>query len=201
MTDEVPSSDVGVRAVQISRCTALSVAAAVLLAIFTANAAVAATDETTIEFAPAADGAKYREALVALIRKSDRVVVTEHSDPLDLFDHVAKKSEIAEPIVYAEHELTVAQQELFATTIEGLDPKTQDAFSSCIPVVHHTFHFYSNNRLTDRIDVCFLCSQIMWPGVKVVPPWSLYSGLERVLVQFGFQPKRDWPTLARESLK
>ena len=179
----------------------MRVASTVLLIILSASAAGAATDEVVLDFAPAADGAKYKDALVTLIRKSDRIVVTEHSDPFDLFDAVAGESEIAEPIVYGEHELTVAQQEFFSTTIESLDPKTQDAFSSCIPSVHHTFYFYNNDQLTDKIDVCFQCSQVIWPSTKVVPPWSLYPGLKRVLVAFGLKPKRDWPKLARESLK
>jgi hypothetical protein len=179
----------------------MRVASTLLLVILSASAAGATTDEVVLDFAPEADGAKYKEALVTLIRKSDRVVVTEHSDPFDFFDAVTGESEIAKTIVYGEHELTVAQKEFFSTTIENLDPKTQDAFSSCIPSVHHTFYFYNNDHLTDKIDVCFQCSQVIWLSTKVVPPWSLYPGLKRVLVAFGFTPKRDWPRLARESLK
>jgi hypothetical protein len=179
----------------------MRIASTMLVVLLSASASAAASDEVVLDFAPAADGAKYKEALVALIRKSDRIVVTEHSDPFDLFDAVAGESKIAEPIVYGERELTLAQQEFFSTTIERLDPKTQDAFSSCIPSVHHTFYFYGNDQLIDKIDVCFQCSQVIWRSTRVVPPWSLYPGLKRVLVELGLQPKRDWPKLARDSLK
>ncbi len=146
------------------------------------------------------DGAVYKDAFAELIRKSDRIVATEHSDELDLWNAEAEKSEITEQIVYNTHELTAQQRAFFLSTIESLDPKTQDAFAACVPSVHHSFHFYSGVALVDTVDICFECSDVQWSGTTAIPPWSIYSGLERVVENIGFKAERDWSTMAEQHL-
>jgi len=161
----------------------------------------AAKSDVVIDFAPKADGAKYKEALASLIRLSDRIVVTEHSSLYDLYDVETEKYLISDEITYDERTLSNDQRDFFLVTIKALDPTTQDGFSSCIPVVHHTFYFYVGDKLQDTLGVCFQCNQVIWSGTKAVPPWSLYTGLAKVLVELGLSPRRDWQKIARDALK
>lgn len=150
---------------------------------------------------PANDGAAYKRAMANLIRQSDRIVATEHSDQIDLPNEDAEKFGIHEQLIYGERELSAQQRTFFLATIESLDPKTQDAFAACVPAVRHSFRFYSGGRLVDTVDICFECGQVLWGGTRAVPPWSLYSGLAKVVEHVGFSPERDWPAVARQHLK
>jgi hypothetical protein len=161
----------------------------------------AAKSDVVLDFAPKADGARYKEALASLIRRSDRIVVIEHSSRYDLYDVETEKYLISDEITYDERTLTKGQRDFFLVTIKALDPETQEGFSGCIPVVHHTFYFYVGDQLQDTLGVCFQCNQVLWSGTKAVPPWSLYTGLAKVLVEFGLSPRRDWSKVAREALK
>ncbi len=73
-------------------------------------------------------GFGYKNDLANLIRQSDRIVATEHSDEFDLFDVEKEKSQIEGQIVYGEREFSTQQRAYFLATIESLDPETQDAF-------------------------------------------------------------------------
>jgi hypothetical protein len=146
-------------------------------------------------------GPEYKQALLALLRRSNRIVVSEHSSEFDLFDSETGESKIPKTIIYGTHELTGAEAEYFNATIQALDTKTQDAFSACVPAVHHTIRFYSGQQLIDTMEICFECSQVLWSGTRATPPWSLYSGLAEVIERVGFTPDRDWPKVARQHLK
>lgn len=143
-------------------------------------------------------GLEYRQAFAKLIRDADSIIATEHSSELDLYDFEASKSEIPEQIVYATRELSEAQRKFFLETIESLDPKTQDEFAACVPIVHHTFKFYQHDELVDTVDVCFQCGQVEWSGTEATPPSALYTGLAAVVEHIGLSPTRDWPLLARQ---
>jgi hypothetical protein len=144
-------------------------------------------------------GESYKLALVSLIRASDRIVATEHSDELDLFN-VDGKTELTEQIIYETVELSSAQRTYFEKTVQALDPTTQDAFPACIPSIHHTLKFYAAGKLLDTIDVCFECGQVIWSGTRATPPWALYPGLAKVIEHIGFSTERDWAAVVREHI-
>jgi len=146
-------------------------------------------------------GTEYKEALLGLLSRTDRIVATEHSSEFDLYDPETGESGVPKTIIYGTHELTAAEIEYFTATIKSLDPTTQDAFAACVPEVHHTFRFYSGQRLIDTMDICFECGEVLWSGTGATPPWSLYSGLAKVVKHIGFTPDRDWPAVARQHLK
>lgn len=147
------------------------------------------------------EGRQYRQELTELIRKSDRIVVTEHSYEYDAYDMDAGKSLIDDEIVYGTRELDAAQKAFFLSTIEALDPKTQDAIAACIFEPHHTIEFYAAGKLASTMDICFQCGQVEWDKTRASPPWALYSGLAAVVEHIGFSPDRDWATLAKRHLK
>jgi hypothetical protein len=155
--------------------------------------------EPVIELFKPGDGALFRNSLVDLIRQSERIVVTEHSDPADSFDAQTMKSRIEVPIVYGTRQLTERQRAFFLETIETLNPKTQNSFSACVPVVHHTIDFYSKDVLRDTVRVCFQCNQVMWSGSRATPPGALYSALAKVVEEVGLSPRRDWRALAEQN--
>ena len=76
----------------------------------------------------AAEASEYQQTLAKLIERSDRIVVTEHSDQFNAFDVNAGKSLIQSEIVYGTRVLDASQKSLFLSMVKGLDPKLQNAF-------------------------------------------------------------------------
>lgn len=146
-------------------------------------------------------GLEYRNALAELIERSDRIVVSEHSFEFDAYDAQAGKSRIPETVVYGRRELSGDQRAFFLSTVEGLDPATQDAFTACIFEPHHTIEFYAQDERIGTMAICFKCSQVEWDGAAMAPPWALYSGLAKLVEAAGFSPERDWGALAEQHLK
>ena len=146
-------------------------------------------------------GREYRDDLSGMIRRSDRIVVTEHSYQYDAYDMDAGKSLIPDEIVYGARELNQQQKEFFLSTVDRLDPKTQDAFPACIFEPHHTVQFYLDGKLSSTMEICFQCGQVEWDATKASPPWSLYSGLATFIDGIGFKAERDWHTLAKSHLQ
>ena len=142
----------------------------------------------------------YLTALEDAIRSADRIVIAEHSSPVDLYDAAAGKPLAHKEFVYRTVELNDSQRSQFLKLIEGLDPKEQDAFPACIFEGHHTVRFYAGAKLVSSLQVCFECGQVEWPVTNATPPWSLVPGLEKVIRNAGLQPKRDWAELARAHL-
>jgi len=142
-------------------------------------------------------GRDYITDLTDTIRHADRIVVTEHSSPLDFMTPESTEFPQKDEIVYGTRELTSSQKAHFLRVIEKLDPTTKDAFAACVPVVHHSIHFFAHEKLLSTMDVCFECGDVAWQGSKATPPWSLQSGLAVVVKDIGFQPERDWAALAR----
>jgi hypothetical protein len=148
---------------------------------------------------PAADveGRKYIAALVQAIRDADRIVVTEHSDPMDLFDGDAHESLIPDDVVYATRVLNAQQKSILIGILQGLDPATQDAFTACIPEQHHAIAFEGGKGPNTVMEICFQCGQIDWPGAVATQPWSLVGGLSTFVSTLGMQPKQDWSERAK----
>ena len=147
------------------------------------------------------EGRAYITELSNMIRGSDRIVVTEHSFQDDAYDADSGKSLIPNDVIYGTRQLTSQQRELFLSTINQLDPKTQDAFPACIFEPHHTIRFYAGDKLKSTMDICFQCGQVEWDATSTTPPWSLYSGLATFIKDVGFQPERDWAALARRHVQ
>jgi hypothetical protein len=146
----------------------------------------------------AGGGRQYIDDLSAMIRRSDRIVVTEHSSSLDAYDFESETSPLPEQVVYATRELSQAQRQKFLHTIENLAPAIQDAFPACVPEIHHTVHFYSHGELISKMEICFECGQVIWNATKATPPWALYSGLASFIEDIGLEPERDWDALAKK---
>lgn len=145
-------------------------------------------------------GLAYRDELAGLIRRSDRIVVTEHSYLYDAYDAQAGKSLIPEEVVYGSLPLSQSQKDFFLATVDGLDPELQDAFAACIYEPHHRIEFYALDKRISTMAICFKCSQVRWDATSATPPWSLYSGLGALMREVGFSPERDWAALAEQHL-
>jgi hypothetical protein len=141
-------------------------------------------------------GKRYIDDLGNLIGRANRIEIVEHSSPMDFIDSKTGELLSSKELTYRRLTLTNSQKEGFKSSVEALDPKTQDAFPACIPVAHHRIEFFVDNKLIDTMEVCFECGQVEWGGSKAAPPWSLYSGLESFILSVGMQPKRDWIALA-----
>lgn len=144
------------------------------------------------------EGREYKAALSAMIKRADKIVVTEHSFQDDLYDEDTGKSLIPNEVVYGTRELNQQQKNLFLSTIDGLNPTTQDAFPACIFEPHHTVTFFADGKLISSMEICFQCGQVEWDATKATPPWSLYSGLATFIKAIGFEPERDWTALAKQ---
>lgn len=151
---------------------------------------------------------QYLDDLGATIQRSDQIVITEHSSgwdaikdlPLGEGGHV--ESLIGDDVVYERRELSGAQKQMFFETVAGLDPKPRDAFTACVPEIHHTIRFLKAQKVISTMDICFQCGDIFWNGTKATPePDALYSGLFDVMTRIGLHPERDWKALAREHLQ
>jgi len=143
-------------------------------------------------------GRQYLDDLATLVRRADRIVVVEHSSPMDGDNDYARGLLERNEFVYGTRSLSPSQRRWFASTIEGLDARTQDVFPACIAEVHHTLLFYLRDKQISRLDVCFECGQVLWQGSRADPPWSIYPGLALVIDEVGLHPKRDWKKLASE---
>ena len=88
--------------------------------------------------------------------------------------------------------------EMFLTTMESLDSKTQTGFSGCIIEPHHRIDFFTDGERTSRMHICFKCNQVSWDGTTATPPEGLYEGLRTFIRAIGMQPSRDWKLLASE---
>jgi hypothetical protein len=143
-------------------------------------------------------GRQYIDDLSATIRRSDRIVVTEHSSWLDAYDIKSQTSPVPDKLVYGTRELSQAQRQKFLDTIRNLDPTTQDAFTGCVERFHHTVQFHANGKLISEMEICFECGQVTWLATRATPPWALYSGLASFIEDIGFKTERDWDALAME---
>lgn len=174
------------------------IAAVLLMAIAAAGCQARAGIAAEVQ-ADDRDGREYITELSDAIQRADRIVVTEHSSQFDAYDVTSGKSLVPEEIVYGTRQLSSQQKALFLSTVEQLDPKTQDAFPACIFESHHTVMFYAGGKLESTMDICFQCGQVKWSATRTTPPWSLYSGLAAFIEGIGFQPERDWAALAAQT--
>ncbi len=145
---------------------------------------------------PAAEGALFQRALLTAIDQAIRVVVREHSDPMDFYAGGETLPDVPEK-TYVKVELTAIQKQRFASLLRTMSPVTQDAFPACIPEYHHTIEFIDKARRARKLKVCFRCGQLEFDGVQASPPASIYTTLSIFTQTIGMTPKRDWEKLSR----
>lgn len=159
------------------------------------------TDERIIPPTPDTSGAEYKQALLASIRSATRIIVTEHSHPLD-YRYFSSDPTITldtSEHVYARIALSNAQKHRFYVIASALDERTEDVFTLCIFVPHHTIQFYQGTKLQSTMDVCFHCGDISWDHFSKRPPSSMINGLRQFVREIGLKPKREWRILAIET--
>ncbi len=151
------------------------------------------------EAADNGDGRKYIDAFAGAMRKSDRIVITEHSNANDVLDMTTQPQRPVGyvPRIYMTHELTAGEREKFLASIAAMPARTQDAEPACIFDPHHTIAFFQGEKQTSAMVICFHCAQVEWDGTGAQRPWSLVPTLKPLLLAIGMQVERDWPALAK----
>jgi hypothetical protein len=149
--------------------------------------------------ADSGEGRLYITALAEAIQKSDRIVVTEHSNVDDVLDELTQpqRPKAYHPIVFATHELDPRERVKFLAAVRNMPVKTQDAEPACIFEPHHTITFFREKRQTSVLRVCFQCGQVEWDGSTKMPPWSLVPTLRTLITGLGMKEERDWRALAK----
>lgn len=143
-------------------------------------------------------GARYLQALAESIAQADRIVVTEHSHSSDSYDPVLRRSLLERTVVYDSRELDQQRRLQFSESLAALDPATQDMFTMCAFVPHHTVTFYRDGEAASSMEICFECASVRWNGSGDTPPWSIYGVLREFITEIGMQPDREWRQLALE---
>lgn len=144
-------------------------------------------------------GRLYIDALADAIQKSDRIVVTEHSNIYDVLYGSTQPGnpENYRPIIFTTHELNVRERDDFLAVVKSMATKTQDAETACTFEPHHTITFYRENKQASALIVCFQCGQVEWAGFNKQRPWALVPTLGRLIDRWGMKTERDWRALAK----
>ncbi len=140
---------------------------------------------------------RYKEDLLAQINSADRIVVTEHSDESDAgFDENSRQWRLKSEIVYRTRILSQLQTQRLRTVITGMDPAPKNFDLACTTEVHHSIIFYGQGKQLSKMDICFACGHVLWPGSRATLPLSLITTLDAFMRDIGLEPKRDWYALA-----
>lgn len=144
------------------------------------------------------DGAIYKEKLVAAIRSSDSIRLAEHSHWSD-FSHLDDEDPANQAPVYLYRSQTLpdASRATFLKKAEDLPPDTINYFAACIFAPHHTIEFQKEGKVTSTMEICFQCGQVEWTGAPDERlPEHLIRMLEEFVSESGYEPDRDWRTVA-----
>jgi len=142
------------------------------------------------------NAASFKAKLLAAITRADRIVVTEHSLASDLRDPKTYRPLSEDEIIYGSRELDDKERLSFAAIVSDLIEEPKDNPSLCIFAPHHTVRFFSRGENYAVMNICFGCGQITWGEGPVFNPRWLIPGLSVLVKQIGFEPKRDWRSLA-----
>ena len=143
--------------------------------------------------APAA--VAYKNELLATIRDARRIVIVEHSNPLDLTP-VGGRAPAPRPTrVYGVRTLDTAQRQYFLDRVGSLSPDLPKVVSFCAFVDHHTIYFFGAGGAPTRMEVCFECGDVEWTGRSKSAPIGLVAALSDVVKASGLSPRRDWRAL------
>lgn len=146
-------------------------------------------------------GIQFIQNLQNLITRSDRIIVTEHSNEFDFIDGKIDRSLIPEKIVYKTKELSPEQSTTFLGMVKNLDDKTEVSAPACIFEPHHSIAFFSGKKQIGTMEICFGCGQVEWTEFPKELPAGLITGLAGFISQIGMEPKRDWHMLAQKHKK
>jgi hypothetical protein len=145
------------------------------------------------------DGATYRDSILEALDRSDRIEVTEHSDPFDLVTADDLKIRVNPEVVYRRVELAREQIAYFRRALQDMDVTTQNWATACMPNFHHTIRFWRGDESLGELVVCFGCGHLKWDRSRVSPPGAIYKTLANVVTHAGLSPKREWRQLASEA--
>jgi hypothetical protein len=162
---------------------------ATLLAALIVLASCGTSDDRNVE------GWRLRESLSAALARADRVVVVEHSDPVDFVQAKPTSSSSRTPRIYRSVELDAPAKVALQSAVQQMSTKSADS-PFCILEVHHTIELYVKEKLESRIDVCFQCGQVVWSAAEYPIPEGLLSALTPTILNSGMQGRRDWAALA-----
>jgi len=139
-------------------------------------------------------GTAYAQYLVGMIVRTERIVISEHSDA---YDGVARNGP-AKPVVdYAESTLSKNQSDLLLDAVLKMDPSTHGAPPVGQFKSRHTLRFYGDGKLLSTMDLCFDCGQIRWQGGLDAPyPDAMLGTLKKTILNFGLTTDRDWDKYA-----
>lgn len=137
----------------------------------------------------------YRAELLRLIRESRRIVIVEHSNPLDVVPVDGRAPAPRPERVYGTRALDKAQRRYFLQRITQVRPDLVTWSSMCAFVDHHAIYFFGKGAKPTRLDVCFECGEVEWVGGPKAAPEGLVAALSDVVSFVGLSPQRDWKAL------
>jgi hypothetical protein len=147
-------------------------------------------------------GKDYLKTLSEEVKKSNRIVITEHSDwkELAFVERNARESKLE--FEYGRREMSGDQKERFLERIASACPAIDNSVSGCIPYYHHTLLFYQKDKLASTMEICFICDIVDWKGHKGRPPASFVSYvLKPTILDVGLKPERDWDGILERRMK
>lgn len=146
----------------------------------------------------AKEGLVFQRSLIAAIEGADRIIVREHSDPMDTYAGEETRPTAPEK-TYAHKDLNAAEKQRFVSLIRAMSPVTQEAFPACVPEYHHTIKFIDKARRVLTMKICFGCGQVDFDGTQAAPPARIYTTLGAFVRGLGMSPERNWEKLARSA--
>lgn len=141
---------------------------------------------------------RYKSALVAAAATADRIVVSEHASGMEHMVAEDKSTWVEGPMtVYREKELTPAARTEFLKRLRAMPSKGPEFALGCVPEYHHSIAFYSAQKRSSRLLICFQCGQTQWDGSGESEPDALIPLLAATVEGAGFELERDWKALAK----
>ena len=150
------------------------------------------TLKSTTQSSLSSEGEQYKAALLNSIKKSTKIVITEHTHPLDAYDESKKSGPLKSEITYKSVTLDKEQTDYFIEAVAKMPAETQDAFAACLFYDHHRIYFINSNGTQTKMNICFHCSQIEWDAISISPPWAIYETLSNVITHLGMTPEDNW---------
>ncbi|MDB6079036.1 MAG: hypothetical protein JWO82_2783 [Akkermansiaceae bacterium] len=144
-------------------------------------------------FVEEVDGVIFKKEFVAAIKGAQKVRMTEHS-------WGGEGLWSGPEVVYKAAELTAEVKAKLLAAVEGMATEPLAEPKRCNQP-HHSIEFTDAAGKTSVMEVCFLCSQIRWPGMTAAKwPADVFPTLKEFLEKEGFQAERDWKALAVEAM-
>lgn len=144
------------------------------------------------------------QAYVALLTKevesAESIMFVEHSYKFDFLNSSSNKTidiEKTPTYIYKTQIITARQQKNLVSSLESMEEKDMNMFSSCIFVPHHRIEFYKSGKLSSSMEICFHCADIEWDMTNNARPIDLIAVLGSAFTEAGFKTSKDWSALAK----